>query len=56
MQTKSPNPQFLKVPKRSSQILKINPEVFNLRIAVNIVSNNNFLVPISILSEQLFYN
>lgn len=53
MQTKPPNSQFLKAPKRSSQILKINMEVFNLRIAVNIVSNNYFLVSTSILTEQV---
>jgi|688.fasta_scaffold515253_1 hypothetical protein len=53
MQTKPPNPQLLKVPKCSSQILKINTEIFNLCIAINIVSNNNFLVSASILTEQL---
>lgn len=53
MQTKFTNPQLLKAPKRSSQILKINMEVFDLRIAINIVSNNYFLVSVSILTEQL---
>jgi hypothetical protein len=53
MKTKPPNPQFLKVPKCSSQILKINTEIFNLCIAINIVPNNHFLVSISILTEQL---
>lgn len=53
MKTKPPNPQLLKVPKCSPQILKINMEVFDLRIAINIVPNNNFLVSTPILTEQL---